>query len=50
MSRRDDDDHVNEIWQLITSREFWVLTGIGVALLGIIVIGMVMLTISRWRA
>jgi len=44
MSRRDEDDHVNEIWQLITSREFWVLTGIGVALLGIIVVGMVMLT------
>ncbi len=44
MARRDDDDHVNEIWQLITSREFWVLTGIGLALLGILVTGMVMLT------
>lgn len=43
MARRDDDENLNEIWQLLTSRDFWVLTGIGLALLGILVGGIVML-------
>lgn len=44
MSKKGFDDNVNEIWEMLSSREFWIMTGIGLALLAIIVTGMVMLT------
>ncbi|MFA7242859.1 MAG: hypothetical protein WC091_22365 [Sulfuricellaceae bacterium] len=38
------DDSINEIWELLCSRDFWMLTGIGLTLFGILVAGMIMLT------
>jgi hypothetical protein len=44
MSKKSFDDSINEIWEMLCSRDFWILTGIGLTLLGILVTGMVMLT------
>ena len=44
MRKKSFDESVNEIWELISSRDFWMLTGIGLSLLGVLVTGMVMLT------
>lgn len=44
MRKKGFDESVNEIWEMLASREFWILTGIGLGLLAIIATGMVMLT------
>ena len=44
MRKKGFDESINEIWEMLCSRDFWILTGIGLALLGILVTGMVMLT------
>lgn len=44
MRKKNFDESVNEIWDMLCSREFWILTGLGLGLLAIVVAGMVMLT------
>lgn len=44
MSNKGFEDAISEIWEMLRSRDFWMLTGIGLALLSILVSGMVMLT------
>lgn len=44
MRKKSFDESINEIWEMISSREFWILTSIGLGLVAIVVTGMVMLT------
>lgn len=44
MRKKSFDESINEIWELLCDRDFWLLTGVGLAFLGILATGMVMLT------
>lgn len=44
MSMKGIENSLDEIWEMLRSRDFWMLTGIGLALLSILGVGMVMLT------